>query len=60
MVIDRESVYTSLREKMESAGFIFENEQQPHFQNKRDKELKFICPALEEKFTKLGVSNPAK
>lgn len=45
---------------MESAGFLFEKEQQPHFQNERDKELKFVHPALEDKFTKLGVSNRAK
>lgn len=58
-MIDRESIYFLLRKKMEDAGFVFEKEQQPHFQNARDKELKFIHPKLEHKFTKLGLKNQA-
>lgn len=60
MGVDRESIYSLLRDKMEYAGFVFEKEQQPHSQNRRDKELKFIHPALEDKFVKLGISNRAK
>lgn len=59
-MIDRESTYVLLRQKMESAGFIFEKEQQPHFQNKRDKELKFIHPSLEQMFAKSKLKSLAK
>ncbi len=60
MGIDRENTYLLLRNQMESVGFIFEKEQQPHFQNQRDKELKFVHPQLEEKFAKLKINNRAK
>ena len=60
MVNDREVIYLELRKRMEKVGFVFEREQQPHFQGKRDKELKFIHPMLEEKFAQAGEKNRAK
>lgn len=57
---DREVVYSELRKRMERVGFVFEREQQPHFQNKRDKELEFVHPMLEEKFALAGEKNRAK
>ena len=53
-------IYASLREKIEHAGFLLEGEQKPHFQNAREKELKFIHPELEEKFSLCGIKNRAK
>lgn len=60
MVSDRDIVYAELRKRMEKVGFVFEKEQQPHFQGKRDKELKFIHPLLEQKFEQIGEKNRAK
>jgi hypothetical protein len=60
MVNDTEVIYSELRKRMENVGFVFEREQQPHFQNKRDKELKFVHPILEEKFYLAGEKNRAK
>ncbi|PKF49361.1 hypothetical protein AT251_19435 [Enterovibrio nigricans] len=58
---DRDIIYSELRKRMEKVGFIFEKEQQPHFQGKRDKpELKFVHPMLEDKFEKIGEKNRAK
>ncbi|HAS6343122.1 TPA: hypothetical protein I7243_07315 [Vibrio vulnificus] len=57
---DRDIVYSELRKRMEKVGFVFEKEQQPHFQGKRDKELKFVHPMLEDKFEKIGEKNLAK
>lgn len=59
-MVDKEDTYLSLRIKMEDLGFIFEKEQQPHFQNKRSKELKFIHPVLEQKFEKSNLKTQAK
>ncbi len=55
----RELIYLDLKSRMEKVGFVLEKEQQPHFQNKRENELKFIHPALEEKFRKSGEKNRA-
>lgn len=51
---DRDVIYSVLRKRMEKVGFVFEREQQPHFQDKRDKELKFVHPMLEIMFAKAG------
>ncbi|MFQ2077598.1 hypothetical protein ACK33T_12085 [Aeromonas veronii] len=56
----REIIYSELRKRMENVGFVFEREQQPHFQNKRDKELRFVHPMLEKKFALAGEKNRAK
>ena len=56
----REIIYSELRKRMENVGFVFEREQQPHFQNKRDKELRFVHPMLENKFALAGEKNRAK
>lgn len=45
---------------MEDAGFVFEREQRPHLQNRRDKELKFVHPQLEQIFSKAKLKNLAK
>jgi len=60
MSSNREHTYSSLRKKMENAGFVFEKEQAPHFQNARDKELKFVHPELQSKFESLKLNNRAK
>lgn len=57
---DRKIIYSELRKRMEKVGFVFEKEQQPHFQGKRDNELKFVHPMLEEKFAQAGEGNRAK
>ncbi|WP_259524238.1 HNH endonuclease [Shewanella baltica] len=57
---DRDIIYSVLRKRMEKVGFVFEREQQPHFQDKRDKELKFVHPMLEIMFAKAGEKNRAK
>lgn len=48
-----------LRSKLEEAGFQFEKEQKPHFQN-RESELKFVHPGLIKKFIEEGYSARAK
>lgn len=60
MDIDRDNIYSLLQKKMESVGYILESVQKPHFQNNREKELKFFHPGLEEKFAKSGLRNLAK
>lgn len=45
---------------MEAVGFIFETEQKPHFQAKRDEELKFIHPELNERLSQNGKINRAR
>ncbi|WP_060989548.1 HNH endonuclease [Photobacterium leiognathi] len=57
---DRDVIYSDLRKRMEKVGFVFEREQKPHFQGKRDKELKFIHPMLDKKFTQDKETNRAK
>lgn len=59
MKADRKEVYLGLRRELEDVGFRFEKEQQPHFQNKRDVELKFIHPELERQFLRNGLKNRA-
>lgn len=46
----RKNIYNELRLKMEKYGFQFETEQQPHLQNRKETELKFIHPQLIKKF----------
>lgn len=46
MEIQTENLFKELRDKMEAVGFEFEREQKPHFQDKREKELKFVHPVL--------------
>ena len=57
---ERDKIYDDLRIKMESAGFQFEREQQPHFQSRREKELKFIHQQLLKKFEHDGIKTNAK
>ncbi|EHY9847421.1 HNH endonuclease [Vibrio cholerae] len=57
---DREVIYSELRKRMEKVGFVFEREQKPHFQGKRDKELKFVHPMLDKKFAQAKETNRAK
>lgn len=57
---DRETIYDELRKKMEDAGFQFEREQQPYFQSRREKELKFIHPQLLKKLEDYGIKTSAK
>lgn len=47
---DRKTTYDSLRQKMEDAGFEFERDQKPHRQNRKESELVFIHPKLNNKF----------
>jgi 5-methylcytosine-specific restriction endonuclease McrA len=46
---DRESIFQDIRRRMEDVGFVFEKEQVPHFQNRKENEHKFIHPRLEKK-----------
>jgi len=57
---DRKIIYSDLRKRMEKIGFVFEREQQPHSQNRKDKELKFVHPMLEKKFARAGEKYRAK
>jgi 5-methylcytosine-specific restriction protein A len=45
----RKAIYESLRVKMEEAGFLFEREQKPHRQKRKEAELVFIHPQLIKK-----------
>lgn len=51
---DRKTTYDSLRQKMEEAGFLFERDQKPHRQNRKESEFVFIHPKLINKFEKDG------
>jgi len=42
----RESLFLSIRSKMEDVGFLFEKEQKAHHQKRKENELKFIHPSL--------------
>ena len=57
---DRQNIYNSLRLKMEKIGFHFEIEQQPHLQNRREAELKFIHPQLIKRLEEDGHKVRAK
>ena len=59
-MIERKAIYSSLRLKMEEAGFQFEREQNPHLQNRKETELKFIHPQLIKKFEEEGYKANAK
>lgn len=56
----REQIYANLKGKMERAGFVFEKEQTPYFQDEREKELKFVHPELQRKFEGLKIANRAR
>ncbi len=56
----RDVIYNSLRQKMLDVGFVFEKEQKPHHQNKKERELKFIHPRLIEKLEDNGYKVRAK
>lgn len=43
---NRKNIYDSLKLKMEQVGFIFEVEQKPYLQNRKETELKFTHPQL--------------
>lgn len=60
MDTNRKIIYISLRTKMEEVGFVFEKEQSPHHQNRKEKELKFIHPSLVEKLELNGNKVRAK
>lgn len=56
---DTYKLIDELRIKMEKVGFQFEKSQRPHFQNKRDFELKFVHPILQMKFEHDGLNSGA-
>ena len=45
---ERQALFLSLRSQVEAAGFVFEKEQRPVLQKRKEKELKFIHPRLKE------------
>ncbi|HRN34562.1 MAG TPA: HNH endonuclease [Saprospiraceae bacterium] len=51
---DRKIIYETLRQKMEDAGFVFEREQRPHRQKRKEFELVFVHPGLVNKFEEEG------
>lgn len=59
-MIERKSIYYSLRIKLEQSGFQFEREQKPHLQHKKEMELKFMHPQLIKKLEKDGYKTNAK
>lgn len=56
---NNEGLYKSLRNKLEKAGFVFEMEQKPFFQN-RENEMKFIHPLLVKKLKNEGLNSRGK
>lgn len=60
MNTDRKSIFLSICAKMEDVGFLFEREQIPHHQNRKEKELKFIHPLLINKLECDGYKVRAK
>ena len=56
----RQSIFDSLRKKIEDAGFIFEKEQVPHHQKRKEKELKFVHPKLIARFNESNIKVNAK
>ncbi len=50
---DKQAIFSDLHLKMIKAGFQFEKEQKPNYQN-RAKELKYVHPRLIEKLSKKG------
>lgn len=59
-MIDRKKTYDTLRVKMEEVGFIFEREQKPHHQNRKETELVFVHPQLIRKWEDEGYKTAAK
>ena len=57
---NRNSIYNSLRKKMEDAGFQFEKEQVPQRQKRKETELKFIHPLLIAKLNENNLKVNAK
>lgn len=56
----RKEIYDSLRVKMEYAGFEFEAEQKPFFQNRKEVEFKFTHSGLIEKLEEDGYKVAAR
>ena len=56
----RREIYNSIRLKMEEVGFKFEKEQRPHFQKRKENELKFTHSKLIEKLEGDGYKVRAK
>ena len=52
--VDRNAIYSSIRNRMEAVGFVFEKEQRPHMQNRQEMELKFEHPMLVQKIESFG------
>jgi 5-methylcytosine-specific restriction protein A len=57
---ERKDIYDSLKLKMEEVGFLFEKEQKPYLQNRKETELKFIHPQLIKKLEEDGYKVKAK
>ncbi len=51
---DRETIYADLKSKMEEAGFLFEREQRPHRQKRKESESVFVHPRLNKSFEDAG------
>jgi 5-methylcytosine-specific restriction protein A len=51
---DRKIIYDSLRKKMEEVGFLFERDQKPHLQKRKESELVFTHPRLINRFEANG------
>lgn len=56
----RETIYSDLKIKMKECGFLFEREQQPHRQNRKESELVFVHPRLNKSFEEAGYKVHAK
>jgi hypothetical protein len=52
--MSRTPIFSTLRSKMEDAGFLFEKQQNVHHQNRKKGELKFIHPLLEKRLKSDG------
>lgn len=51
---ERETIYSDLKTKMIETGFLFEREQQPHRQKRKESELVFVHPILNKSFEESG------
>lgn len=56
---EAEMLFRTLQKQLEAVGFVFEKEQKPFMQPKRNKELKFVHPVLNHILTKNGKRNLA-
>lgn len=57
---DRETIFADLKTKMEEAGFLFEREQKPHLQKRKESELVFVHSRLIKSFEDAGYKVNAK